>query len=236
MQTEFRQYGLEDRVQLVPLPLDGGSSHPTALASKQPGGRILYVGRLVDVKGISYLIRAVAEAQSRLPRPLALTIAGEGPDRQELADLARRLSVNAVFTGWIDGPDKTELFQQSDLLAVPSLWPEPFGLTGIEAGVFGVPAVGFAVGGIPDWLITGQSGELAPGDPPSVGGLSDAIVRALADPEHYRRLCEGARSVASRHTMNNHLNRLESIFASAGQGQFSSIAAPAETPTRATLG
>ena len=102
------------------------------------------------------------------------------------------------FAGWLNTEKKLDLLREADLIAVPSLWPEPFGLVGIEAGCYGVPAVGFAVGGIPDWLIPGQTGELAPGDPPTAAGLSEAIVRALADPSHYRRLSAGAWEMARR--------------------------------------
>ena len=49
---------------------------------------------------------------------------------------------------------------------VPSIWPEPFGQVGPEAGLYGVPAAAFAVGGTPSWLTDGVNGRLAPGDPP----------------------------------------------------------------------
>jgi glycosyltransferase involved in cell wall biosynthesis len=172
----------------------------------------LYVGRLVDVKGVDLLIRAVPGAARKLPFSLALTVAGDGPDRKSLAELARKLDVNAEFIGWLDGPEKLKAMQQADLLVVPSRWPEPFGLVGIEAGCLGLPAVGFAVGGIQDWLIPGVSGELAPGDPPTRTGLADAIVRALSSPDHYKRLCLGARQVAQGFKLDKHVNELEAIF------------------------
>jgi len=101
---------------------------------------------------------------------------------------------------------------------VPSLWPEPFGLVGIEAGHLGVPAVGYAVGGIPDWLIAGVSGELAPGDPPSPRGLADAIVRALSNHDHYNRLCAGARQTAELFSVDQHVNHLEAILSRITRG------------------
>ena len=105
--------------------------------------------------------------------------------------------------------------RQADLLAVPSLWPEPFGLVGIEAGCFGLPAVGYAVGGIPDWLIPGQTGELAPGDPPTVEGLAEAMARALADPEHHARLSRGAWELSKQFDTPRHLAMLEPILSAA---------------------
>src|SRR6202044_2190317 len=110
------------------------------------------------------------------------------PEQPRLQNLANQLGVAVEFAGWVQTPQKVSLMLQADLLAVPSLWPEPFGLVGIEAGCLGVPSVGYASGGIPDWLVAGQTGELAPGNPPTVDGLADAMVRALASPEHYGEL------------------------------------------------
>jgi glycosyltransferase involved in cell wall biosynthesis len=62
---------------------------------------------------------------------------------------------------------------------MPSLWPEPYGLVGTEANRRGVPVVAYATGGIPEWLLDGVNGCLAPADPPTVDGLAEAIVRCL---------------------------------------------------------
>ena len=66
----------------------------------------------------------------------------------------------------------------------------------------------YRVGGIPDWLSAGESGELAPDDPPTVAGLADAIHRSLADPSHYARLSRGAFEIASRFTLDGAGNAL----------------------------
>jgi glycosyltransferase involved in cell wall biosynthesis len=86
---------------------------------------------------------------------------------------------------------------------------------GIEAGCVGLPAVGYAVGGIRDWLFPGESGELGPGSPPTVAGLTEALVRALANPAHYSDLRFGSWRMARRFTLDDHLDRLENlVFAS----------------------
>jgi glycosyltransferase involved in cell wall biosynthesis len=105
--------------------------------------------------------------------------------------------------------------RKADLLAVPSVWPEPFGLVGIEGGCVGLPAVGFAVGGIPDWLTPGVSGELAPGDKPDPRQLADALVRALADETHWNRLRVGSWETARRFTPEAHLDRLIPVLEAA---------------------
>jgi glycosyltransferase involved in cell wall biosynthesis len=213
MSREYVNHGVsEDRVHLVPLPMTDSSAEAMPPAPRIPRGRILFIGRLTAVKGGHHLIQAISRASAKLGQRLALTVAGDGPERQRLQELAQRFQVDTEFTGWVAAERKLELLRSTDLLAVPSLWPEPFGLVGLEAACQGVPAVGYAVGGIPDWLIGGQSGELAPGDPPTVQGLADAIVRAFADRDHYAELCTGAWRLSRRFTLDAHLRKLESAL------------------------
>jgi glycosyltransferase involved in cell wall biosynthesis len=175
-------------------------------------GRILFVGRLTDVKGADYLIQAIPKAAEKLGRPLTLTIAGDGAEGPKLREMSARLGAAVEFRGWVQTPEKLKLMRQSDLLAVPSLWPEPFGLVGIEAGCVGLPGAGYAIGGIQDWLVPGETGESAPGNPPTVDGLAEAMARALASPEHYARLSQGAWKLAQRYSLENHLAQLEPIL------------------------
>ncbi len=210
MSREFLKHGVSpDRVHLAPLPMTDRSPDAKPPQPRIPRGRILLIGRLTAVKGGEYLIRAIAKASAKLDLRLTLTVAGEGSERPKLEKLARELHVAAQFTGWVEAERKLELLRSTDLLAVPSLWPEPFGLVGLEAACVGVPAVGYAVGGVPDWLIAGQTGELAPGDPPTIAGLTDAIVRALAHPGHHARLCRSAWEHSRNFTLDAHLAKLE---------------------------
>ncbi len=204
-------------MQLCLLHLPTTDIQPLAVAPSARTRRdnLLMVGRLTDLKGCDYLIRALPIASRLLGRELTLSIAGSGADEDMLARHARASGVKAQFAGWVDAARQRELMQQADLLIVPSLWPEPFGLVGIEAGCVGLPAVGFAVGGIPEWLLAGVSGELAPGDPPTPEGLADAIFRALRDKVHYDALCRGAWEVANKFKLEDHVTELQGVFFSA---------------------
>jgi glycosyltransferase involved in cell wall biosynthesis len=215
MYNEYLGHGVRpERLHLVHLPA-ADKSKPSAHAGRDGASglrRILFLGRLTDIKGGEYLVRAVALAAGELKRALALTIAGDGPELAGVLDLGRTLGVDVRHAGWIGEAEKAELLRETDLLVVPSVWPEPFGLVGVEAGLEAVPAAAFDVGGIPDWLIPGVSGELAPADPPAAQGLAAAIVRALHDPEHYRRLSQQALDTARRFTLQGHLDQLETIL------------------------
>jgi glycosyltransferase involved in cell wall biosynthesis len=213
MREEYRRLGVpEGRLHLVPLFPPGQLPDPTPPEARPACGRVLLVGRLTDLKGGRLLIRELRRAGEALGRRLTLVVAGDGPERGALETLARRLDVSAEFLGWVPPARREALMRQADVLAVPSVWPEPFGLVGIEAGCVGLPAVGFAVGGVPDWLVPGESGESAPSDPPTAGGLSAALVRALADPAHLAKLRVGAWRVAQRFTLERHVASLEAVL------------------------
>jgi glycosyltransferase involved in cell wall biosynthesis len=213
MRRELARHGVQpERIHLAALPNPNEPEQFQSPAQPSSRSNLLFLGRLTKLKGAADLLRAIPLSEKQLGRPLAVTVAGDGPERRRLEDFARRHQLTAEFTGWIGSSRKADVISQADLLVVPSLWPEPFGLVGIEAGAQGVPAVAYDVGGISDWLISGYSGELAPGHPPTVEGLADAITQALTDPSHYAGLCRGAREVAARFTLAAHLSKLESTL------------------------
>jgi glycosyltransferase involved in cell wall biosynthesis len=168
--------------------------------------RLLFLGRMDRLKGGGLLLKALPYLVTP-DRPVRLVFAGDGPDRASWEQSARRImastpGVEVIFAGWVEGARRAELVENSDLLMIPSLWPEPFGLVGREAGLRGVPSVGFAVGGIPDWLVEGVNGCLAPGEPPTVEGLVAATNRAIGDAATYQQLSRGAMNHA--HSFDAH--------------------------------
>jgi glycosyltransferase involved in cell wall biosynthesis len=217
MREEYLRHGLaEARVVCVPLFGDGAPD-PEPPASRPPSGQVLMVGRLTDLKGGVELVRALPRARERLGRELELVVAGDGPERPRMQAEAEALRVPVRFVGWVDRAERDRWMRRADLLAVPSVWPEPFGMVGVEAGGVGLPSVAFAVGGIPDWCEPGVSGELAPGNPPTPEGLAEALVRALADPGHHARLREGAWRMARRFNAEAHVDALSALLRAPGR-------------------
>jgi len=162
------------------------------------------------LKGGLTLLHALPIVRARVKQPLRVTFVGEGPERNVWR---RRASVIAAhdsgltieFPGWLESATLDATLARSDLLVVPSLWPEPFGMVGIEAGLRGVPAVAFDVGGIGEWLSDGENGYLVPGNPPTASALAEAIVKFLVDDAARERLCVGARDAALRFEVRNHV-------------------------------
>jgi len=179
--------------------------------------RLLFVGRMDGLKGGLILIKALPSIANALSRQIHLRFAGDGPDRALWERRARRLQavdsrISIEFNGWLDERAMEDVFIESDLLVVPSLWPEPFGRVGPEAGLRSLPAAAFAVGGIPDWLIDGVNGFLAPGDSPTAEGLAKAAVKCLSDPAVHERLRQGALKVANHFNVSNHIVQLVQVF------------------------
>jgi glycosyltransferase involved in cell wall biosynthesis len=246
MVREYARYGLAvQRVPAYPGSGAGTSGTCQSAAGSVPEGpgsvaRLLFVGRMDPLKGGAVLIEALPRVAEGLGRPVHLTLAGDGPARAEwearaARQQASRGDVRIEFPGWVRRERLGHLFAEHDLLVVPSLWPEPFGLVGLEAGRACLPVAAFAVGGIPDWLSEGVNGALAPGDPPRPSGLADAVVRCLRDPEQCRRLRAGARSRAGEFTMGRHLDYMEGVLARAACGELGHHRAPraCETPPAA---
>lgn len=179
--------------------------------------RLLFLGRMTFLKGGRILLDALPSVRASLDRTLHVTFAGDGPDRHVWERTANQLAARNPglyidFVDWVSGQQKEFLLRESDLLIVPSLWPEPYGRVGLEACSQGVPVVAFAVGGIPEWLTDGVNGHLAPGNPPTVPGLAEAIIKCLRDPSVYARLKLGAVQMAQRCSFEGHLAALGKVF------------------------
>jgi glycosyltransferase involved in cell wall biosynthesis len=218
MRREYVNNGVPaDRAHAIPLfstlaPADEPAPAPGAF-------RILFLGRMTRLKGGDVLIRAVARAQRTAGRALPLTMSGDGPQRAEWQALARSLGVDAGFPGWVDADERLRLIRAASVLAVPSVWPEPFGLVGLEAGSQGVPSIAFDVGGISEWLADGDNGRLVPGDPPRAEALATALARAATHAADLAALRPRALATARRMSLAAHVARLEEVLsAAAGRG------------------
>lgn len=216
MRGEYLRNGAEAaRVHVNPLFPTQPSSIRSLLGVPRPSAaaepHLAFLGRMTALKGGDLLIRAVRHATVRLGQTIRLTMVGDGPQRQDWEALARELSVPCTFTGWVPGDDRWRLLATASVLAVPSIWPEPFGLVGLEAGNMGVPAIAVDVGGICEWLRDGVNGVAVP-SPASPRSFGDALASLLGDRDRLRALGEGARRVALEMTLDAHVDRLESIF------------------------
>jgi len=165
--------------------------------------RVVFAGRVVKPKGLGVLIRAVRTVEAEL------VVCGDGFQLAAMRRLARRLGVEGRvhFRGWLAPAQLARDLAEASVVAIPSLWPEPFGLVGIEALAAGRPVIASLTGGIGDWLEDGVTGiGVRPGD---VRGLARALERLLADPERQRSIgAAGREMAAARFSPERHVEAL----------------------------
>jgi glycosyltransferase involved in cell wall biosynthesis len=214
--TEFSRHSIQ--AQCVPLfvsklPLEPPAIGKFALPVDRDPWRLLFLGRAEPLKGGDLLLEALPIAARKIDRPISLTVAADGPALSEWKQIAQGIRndrIDIEFVGWSSRTG--ELFSKSHLLVMPSVWPEPFGLSGIEAGSYAVPAVAYAIGGIPEWLHEAENGHVAPADPPTAKNFAIAITSALSDENHYLRLRANALVRAREFSLLRHMDSLLSVF------------------------
>ncbi|MBU5689733.1 MAG: glycosyltransferase [Candidatus Aenigmatarchaeota archaeon] len=139
---------------------------------------ILYAGRLSKEKGVNYLIEAFSNLKNKNAK---LLIVGDGPERKKLENLAKNygLSQRIKFLGFVDKSTLQNLYEDVDFIVLPSVWQEPFGLTGLEAMSYGRPVIAFDVGGISEYVSNNENGFLV--DVFNVKSLAEKMETLLSD-------------------------------------------------------
>ncbi|AFM21222.1 glycosyltransferase [Acetomicrobium mobile DSM 13181] len=134
---------------------------------------ILAAGRFVDWKGFDVLIKACAKLEGV---DFRLWLAGDGPQRKSLENLAAGLDMTSHITFWGFLDDIRPLMWESDLFVLPSKTPEPFGIVALEAMACGLPVIATNAGGVLDFVDETCGWLVRPNDPDD---LAAAIKKAL---------------------------------------------------------
>ena len=174
--------------------------------------RVLFLGRLVEVKGVDLLIQACAPLKG-----VTLTIAGDGPERPALERLAVQTgsAARVRFVGQQLGPAKEALLAEADALALPSR-VLPDGRTDsapvvlLEAMAAGLPVVATRVGGNEELIRQEENGLLVP--PHRLGPLGRALGRLAGDAGLYGCLSRAGRRTAAEHTWDRVGPRFEQLL------------------------
>jgi glycosyltransferase involved in cell wall biosynthesis len=179
---------------------------PSDQYERPRSGSIIFVGRLVNQKGIRELIGAIATLNAS-GTECTLDVVGTGRDEESARSLAQELSVaqHIKFHGWIESgsPDLRSLLRTTRVLCLPS-YSEGTALVLIEAAAAGVPIVATDVGGTADllegsgWLVPPQDEEL----------LTNALRTALTDEDQWTRSRQQLEGIARRNCLEVQRGRI----------------------------
>ncbi len=168
------------------------------------------VGGLTPHKGQAVLLRAIARLPSDALSPTVVLV-GDGPERCALEAEATALGLRSRVVLMGERVDARRLLPAFDIVVVPSIGREGFGLAALEAMDAGVPVVASRVGGLPEVVQDGSTGVLVPpGDAPA---LAAAIARLLASPEERRAMgVRGKKRVESMFRAVPMTRRVEGLY------------------------
>ncbi len=191
------------------------AAEPAAEEAPFPQGYLLYVGRLLEIKGVVHLLRAMPRVLARHPR-IGLLVVGYGEREQALRAEAEHLGIGSAvcFAGRRPHEEVARSFRGCRLAVVPSIEradgrAEGMPTVVLEALASGVRVVATATGGIPDVLRHGENGWLCRDRDPE--DLAEKILSALDDP-HDSRMPSSARETARRFDWPRVAERYAEVF------------------------
>lgn len=201
---------IRDRVIGIGFPAERVVTHYIGVDTKSikpahdraPEKIIVNIGRLVEVKGTIYLLDAFSEI-SRRDKAARLVIIGDGPLRQQLEAyaVAKNVAERVEFLGYQDHRVVLDHLSRAAVFCLPSIVThsgveEGLGISLLEAGAAGVPAVATRTGGIPEAVEDGVTGFVVPQR--DSRALADRLATLLASEEIRRAMGQAARQMVER--------------------------------------
>jgi len=214
--------GRED-TQVIPMGVDTNlfsRSEKVDIIRKKyeiDGDVLLFVGRLIRVKGVYYLIKALPKVLKQHPKT-KLLIVGSGPEKRRLIQLCAELEIinSVVFINEVLQKDLISLYSMADLLVLPSIIDvtgetEGLGVVLLEAMACRVPVIGSDVGGIKDIIIDGETGLLS--EQKNHDSLAEKIIQLLSDEQLRKKVIEnGFKLVKEKFTWKVISDRFMNVY------------------------
>ena len=208
----------------VDLKLFSSSSASAAAAVRKKysvnGKMLLFVGRLAEKKGVSYLVSAMKQIVKSYP-DCKLVVVGDGPERAALVQQVQQLGLSGsvVFTGSISNSGLPPYYRAADVFVLPSIVDskgdtEGLGVVLLEAIAAGAPVVASNVGGIPDVIINRKTGLLV--EQKSPVHLVAAVTALLKSKSLSQKLSSAARKhIAEKYSWQKIANEFHEVFSTA---------------------
>ena len=202
---KVRRLGVDDRIIIIPNGIKEDKCIINENAKRDY--EVFYLGRISRSKNLNLLVKAMTYVAENV-KEAELVIAG--PDEglaKSLVNYTIKRDVKTRYLGQVSEKEKHKLYMESTICVLPSLY-EPFGITLLEAGIHGIPAV-----------ITGEGGQLYAAPPnkaslwakPNPRDYAEAITTLLTDEKMREKLSQGAREWAQQFTWNKILLKYERL-------------------------
>jgi glycosyltransferase involved in cell wall biosynthesis len=199
-----------DRSSVIYAGVDSRPKTPRPPELQPP--HLLCLGRLAEEKGIDVALRAFAIIRRDQPEA-SLTVAGDGPARPKLEQLAASLGIAGAvrFAGFVSDEQKAALFEAASLFLLPSRCAEAFPLVALEAAQWARPVVATRLGGMPEAVLHDRTGLLVDAEDPAA--LAGAIRKLLANPEQARLMgLRGRERVLESFSLEGYIRQFEQQY------------------------
>ncbi len=209
-------HGAHPPIEIIPnavgsMSLDAGSAPACPALDallERTGSLVLYVGRIEKCKGILTLLEAAARVHQAVP-DCRFVLAGARHStlrERDIEALLDRLKIREVvtFLGHVPHEHLAKLYSRATVSVVPSHY-ETFGLAALESMKFGVPVVAAAAGSLPEIVLDGVTGLLAP--PGDAEAMATAVIRVLTDGDLREDLSRNARQRAQQYFVDEQVPR-----------------------------
>lgn len=185
-------------------------SAKSAQYSKEPS-RILFVGRLVNEKGVMVLVRAIREIVPVFPT-LMLTIVGDGPIMLNINEYIRKndLQKYVILTKNVRHDEINAYYENTDIVIVPSTYFEPLATVAIEAMMAGRPVIASDAGGLVELVGDGITGLLV--EPGNATQLADSVIKLLSDPKKIEAMGQAGLKRSAAFSATNYIDLTISTY------------------------
>jgi len=192
--------------------VDENIFHPSAAKVK---GKIIYVGRLVEEKGLNYLLRGFLGAVKKI-KYLSLQVVGGGPLENDLKEFVNQndLKDKVEFTGIIKNKYLSDRFSSAELCIYPSIaqkrWEEQVGTVNFQAMACGTPVITTISGAIPEYVKEGEGAILV--KEKDAKAIENSIVRFFEDVDLKKSLTQTANKSAKQYDVRVQISKAQDLL------------------------
>ncbi len=166
---------------------------------------VAFVGELIEWKGIKFFIESYQYLNSK--KNIKYHIYGEGSQKNSLMEISK--FDNIIFKGFNENISD-EYKNNIDILVVPSISPESFGRTSLEAAEYGIPCIASNLGGQKELITLGEYGLLI--DEEDAQQIAKSVDYLVSNPEEYIKLSKNALSYSKSFSQNNFYQDIQNLF------------------------